>query len=71
MQRLLIVKLSSLGDIVHALPVAGALRRHFSQLHITWAVEARHAALVGARARQCSTEQPALASRQPSCKLID
>jgi lipopolysaccharide heptosyltransferase I len=46
MQRLLIIKLSSLGDIVHALPAASALRRHFSQLHITWAVEVQHAALV-------------------------
>lgn len=46
MQRLLIIKLSSLGDVVHALPVATALRRQFPQLHITWAVEQQHAGLV-------------------------
>lgn len=46
MQRLLIIKLSSLGDVVHALPVATALRRQFPQLHISWAVEMQHAALV-------------------------
>ena len=45
-RRLLILKLSSLGDIVQALPVASALRRQFPALHITWAVEGRFAALV-------------------------
>lgn len=46
MRRLLIIKLSSLGDIVHALPVAGALGRQFPGARITWAVEERFAALV-------------------------
>ena len=46
MQRLLIIKLSSLGDVVHALPVATALRRQFPQLHVTWAVEQQNAPLV-------------------------
>jgi lipopolysaccharide heptosyltransferase I len=44
--RVAIVKLSSLGDVVHALPVASALRRHFADLHLTWIVEAREAALL-------------------------
>ena len=44
--RLLIVKLSSLGDVVHALPVASALRVRYPTLHLTWAVEARCAPLV-------------------------
>jgi lipopolysaccharide heptosyltransferase I len=39
--RIAIVKLSSLGDVLHALPVAGALRRHLPQAHLTWIVEAR------------------------------
>jgi lipopolysaccharide heptosyltransferase I len=34
--RILIVKLSSLGDVVHALPVAGALRRRFPAASISW-----------------------------------
>jgi len=37
--RVLIVKLSSIGDVVHALPVATALRRRFPQMELTWAVE--------------------------------
>jgi heptosyltransferase-1 len=39
LRRLLIVKLSSIGDVVHALPVAVALRRHYPQAHISWAAE--------------------------------
>jgi lipopolysaccharide heptosyltransferase I len=45
-RRLLIVKLSSLGDVVHALPAVAALRARFPALHLTWAVEARFAPLV-------------------------
>jgi len=36
---LLIVKMSSIGDVVHALPVAPALRRRYPQARISWAVE--------------------------------
>jgi ADP-heptose:LPS heptosyltransferase len=35
---ILVVKLSSIGDVVQALPVAGALRRRFPDTHIAWAV---------------------------------
>lgn len=37
--RLLIVKLSSIGDVVHALPAACALRRRYPSARITWLVE--------------------------------
>ncbi len=40
MNRILIVKLSSLGDIVHALPTVNALRDRFPQAHIAWLVDA-------------------------------
>ena len=39
LRSLLIVKLSSIGDVVHALPVAVALRRRYPNLHISWAAE--------------------------------
>ena len=39
--KIAIVKLSSLGDVIHALPVAHALRRHFPTAHVSWIVEAR------------------------------
>ncbi len=37
--RILIVRLSSIGDIVHALPVLAAIRRALPRAEITWAVE--------------------------------
>lgn len=36
--RILIVKLSSIGDVIHALPVAAALRRRYPQAYLAWAV---------------------------------
>jgi heptosyltransferase I len=44
--RIAIVKLSSLGDVVHALPVARALRHALPDAHLTWVVEAREYAIV-------------------------
>jgi heptosyltransferase-1 len=41
-RRVLIVKLGALGDIVHAIPVAAALRRAFPAARIDWLVSARH-----------------------------
>ncbi len=45
-RRLLIVKLSSIGDIVHALPVSAALSRAFPHLELTWIVEEMSAPMV-------------------------
>lgn len=42
MQRLLIVRLGALGDIVHAIPVAAALRRAYPTARIDWLVSAKH-----------------------------
>jgi heptosyltransferase-1 len=39
--RIAIIKLSALGDVIHALPVARALRRHFPDATLTWIVERR------------------------------
>ncbi len=38
--RLLIIRTSALGDIVHALPVLTALRRHLPEARVGWVVEA-------------------------------
>jgi heptosyltransferase-1 len=37
--RILIVRTSSLGDVVHALPVLSALRRHLPGAHVGWVIE--------------------------------
>lgn len=41
--KVLIVRLGAIGDIVHAVPVAAALRRAIPDARVDWAVDARHA----------------------------
>ncbi|MBZ5515044.1 MAG: glycosyltransferase family 9 protein [Acidobacteriia bacterium] len=45
-QRFLVIRLSSIGDIVHALPAVAALGETFPQAEIHWAVETRFAMLL-------------------------
>jgi ADP-heptose:LPS heptosyltransferase len=45
-KSILVVKLSSIGDVVQSLPVAAALRRRFPQAYIAWAVGAAAADVV-------------------------
>ena len=42
MRAILIVRLGAMGDIVHALPVAAALRARFPDARIDWVVDERH-----------------------------
>jgi heptosyltransferase-1 len=44
--RILIVKTSSLGDVIHNLPLIGDIHRHFPEAVIDWCVEESFAALV-------------------------
>lgn len=44
--RIAIVKLSALGDVVHALPVASALKRVWPAMRLAWIVERRVAAVL-------------------------
>jgi heptosyltransferase I len=44
--RIALIKLSSLGDVVHALPVAATLRARVPDAHLTWIVERREAAVL-------------------------
>ncbi len=46
MNRILIVRLGALGDIVHAIPVAAALRGAFPHAQIDWLVSAKHRAIL-------------------------
>ena len=46
MQRVLIIKMSALGDIIHALPVSAALGEAYPHLEISWAVEEAFAPLL-------------------------
>jgi lipopolysaccharide heptosyltransferase I len=44
--QILLVKLSSIGDVVHALPAAALLRRALPDARISWVVERRASALI-------------------------
>ena len=44
--RILIVKLSSIGDVVHTLPAASALRRMLPEARLSWVVERRASAIL-------------------------
>ncbi len=39
MQNILVVKLSAIGDVIHALPVSYAIKESFPDVHLTWVVE--------------------------------
>ncbi len=45
-ERILLIKPSSLGDIVHALPVLNGLRRRYPAAHISWLVNTAYAPLI-------------------------
>jgi heptosyltransferase I len=45
-QRILLIKPSSLGDIVHAMPVVAALKQRWPAAHLTWLVKRQWAELV-------------------------
>ena len=44
--NILIVRLGALGDVVHTIPAAAALRAAFPVAHIDWLVDARHRGMV-------------------------
>src|SRR5947207_15943132 len=44
--NVLIVRLGALGDVIHTIPAAAALRRAFPQAGIDWLVDAKHRAIV-------------------------
>jgi heptosyltransferase-1 len=44
--QILLVKLSSFGDVLHALPTLEALRQAYPEAHLTWLVEAAYAPLL-------------------------
>src|SRR3989441_12185563 len=44
--RILIVKLGSIGDIVHTLPAVAAIRKAMPQAEISWVVERRAAEIL-------------------------
>ncbi len=46
MNKFLIIRLGSLGDVVHGIPAAAALRRRYPQAQIDWLVDPRYVELL-------------------------
>ena len=65
LNSLLIVRLSAMGDIIHALPAATALRRAFPRATLGWLVEERWAELL------CTLRYPRSGSLSAQRPLVD
>ena len=64
-ERLLIVRLSAMGDVIHTLPAAQALREAFPHAMIGWLIEERWAELL------CAPGGPRRGPRSPQRPLAD
>jgi len=64
-QRILVVRLSSMGDVVHALPAAAMLRAALPHATIGWLIEERWAELL------CTLATPRSGARSPQRPLVD
>lgn len=64
-RRLLIVRLSAMGDVIHTLPAAFALRQAFPEAKIGWLVEERWAELL------CAPSTPRRGPLSPQRPLVD
>jgi heptosyltransferase-1 len=64
-ERVLIVRLSAMGDVIHALPAVHFLRQAFPQAFIGWLIEERWAELL------CAPGAPRRGPRSSSRPLVD
>jgi heptosyltransferase I len=64
-ERLLVVRLSAMGDVIHALPAAGALRQAYPNAMIGWLIEERWAELL------CAAGSPRRGPRSQLRPLVD
>ncbi len=64
-ERLLIVRLSAMGDVIHTLPAAQALRDAFPNSKIGWLIEERWAELL------CAPGTPRRGARSAARPLVD
>jgi len=65
LERLLVVRLSAMGDIIHTLPAVVALRAAFPNATIGWLIEERWAELL------CTLRYPRSGKRSPERPLVD
>ncbi|HUS19647.1 MAG TPA: glycosyltransferase family 9 protein [Terriglobales bacterium] len=49
MEKILIVRMGAMGDVIHGLPAAASLRQRFPDAHIGWVIERRWSDLLSAQ----------------------
>ena len=64
-ERLLIVRLSAMGDVIHSLPAAATLRAAFPEAMVGWVIEERWAELL------CTLPTARSGPRSPQRPLVD
>jgi heptosyltransferase I len=64
-ESLLVVRLSAMGDVIHTLPAAAALRQAFPHATLGWLIEERWAELL------CTLRYPRSGRRSPQRPLVD
>ena len=64
-QRILITRLSSMGDVIHALPAAAMLQQVFPGVSLGWVIEERWIELL------CALPTPRSGPRSPQRPLVD
>jgi heptosyltransferase-1 len=65
LERLLVVRLSAMGDVIHTLPAVAALREAFPQVTIGWLIEERWSELL------CTLRYPRAGRRSAERPLVD
>jgi len=65
LSRLLIVRLGSMGDVIHTLPAVSALGRNFPEATLGWIIEERWAELL------CTLPTPRCGARSAQRPLVD
>jgi len=65
LQSLLVVRLSAMGDVIHAMPAVTALREAFPHATLGWVIEERWAELL------CTLRYPRSGPRSPERPLVD
>jgi heptosyltransferase I len=68
--RILIVRLSAMGDIIHAMPAIAGVRRQFPEARVDWAIEERWLPLLTARNAGAISHQASLSPEQPLVDFI-
>lgn len=64
-QRILIVRLGAMGDVIHALPAVARVREMLPEVSIGWAIEERWVELL------CARDEARIGPRSPQKPLVD